>query len=167
MPSWPIGSHDTPANSSNTFDQVSGEWLWFLPEDEEWAEESPSMGGKALRHGIDLLLTDGRLRLSARPITGLTALEALRWMERSLDLERALLIAQARFEGASWTDVARRIGVTKQAAHHRYGRVVEVLIDLSTSGKAAYEEYLDYLDANFEAWPEDPYGDEDGVSQEG
>ncbi|RKT69356.1 hypothetical protein DFJ66_2575 [Saccharothrix variisporea] len=141
-------------------------WPGYRPDDEEWAESSPSEGGKAIRHGIDYLLTHPWYRFAGRPVTPLTALEALRWMERALELERALLIAQARFEGASWNDVARQLGLTKQAVY-RYNQVVKDLIAIYSKEDGTGEEVMDYIDANFNAWVTDPYGYEEDVAGEG
>ena len=59
----------------------------------------------------------------ARPsepvLEALTAVEAL---ARVVDQWRARLVRLARMRGASWTDIGQSLGVSKQAAHERYGR---------------------------------------------
>jgi hypothetical protein len=46
----------------------------------------------------------------------------------------------------------------------RYDRVIRGITELASPPQLthkAYEKLLDYIDANFDAWPEDPYGEED------
>ncbi len=53
-------------------------------------------------------------------LEALTAVEAL---ARVVDRWRARLVRLARTRGAPWTDIGQSLGVSKQAAHERYGRV--------------------------------------------
>lgn len=55
---------------------------------------------------------------SNNPETGLTAVVALRQLVEVLE---ELQIASARAQGWSWRDIARRLGVTKQAVHYKHG----------------------------------------------
>jgi MEDS: MEthanogen/methylotroph, DcmR Sensory domain len=52
-------------------------------------------------------------------LEALTAVEAL---ARVVDRWRARLVRLARTRGAPWTDIGHSLGVSKQAAHERYGR---------------------------------------------
>ena len=52
------------------------------------------------------------------PEVGLTAVVALRQLVEVLE---ELQVDHARQQGWSWRDIARRLGVTKQAAHYKHG----------------------------------------------
>jgi len=52
------------------------------------------------------------------PELGLTAVVALRQLVEVLE---ELQVANARSRGWSWRDIARRLGVTKQAVHYKHG----------------------------------------------
>jgi MEDS: MEthanogen/methylotroph, DcmR Sensory domain len=52
-------------------------------------------------------------------LEALTAVEAL---ARVVDRWRTRLVRLARTRGAPWTDIGQSLGVSKQAAHERYGR---------------------------------------------
>ncbi len=59
----------------------------------------------------------------ARPIEPvLEALTAVEGLARVVDQWRARLVRLARTRGAPWTDIGQSLGVSKQAAHERYGR---------------------------------------------
>jgi hypothetical protein len=58
-------------------------------------------------------------RLVEPVLEALTAVEAL---ARVVDRWRARLVRLARTRGAPWTDIGQSLGVSKQAAHERYGR---------------------------------------------
>ncbi len=51
------------------------------------------------------------------PETGLAAVVALRGLVEVLE---ALQVDNARAQGWSWRDIARRLGVTKQAVHYKH-----------------------------------------------
>jgi hypothetical protein len=51
---------------------------------------------------------------------------------RSADSAVVRAVAGARAAGASWTDIGAELGVTKQAAHERFGRRVD---ELEAAGK--------------------------------
>jgi hypothetical protein len=51
------------------------------------------------------------------PGVGLTAVVALRELVEVLE---ELQVRQARERGWSWRDIARRLGVSKQAVHYKY-----------------------------------------------
>lgn len=55
---------------------------------------------------------------SADPETGLAAVVALRQLVEVLE---QLQVDNARSKGWSWNDIARRLGVTKQAVHYKHG----------------------------------------------
>jgi hypothetical protein len=52
------------------------------------------------------------------PEVGLAAVVALRQLVEVLE---ELQVDHARSQGWSWRDIARRLGVTKQAAHYKHG----------------------------------------------
>jgi hypothetical protein len=52
------------------------------------------------------------------PAVGLTAVVALRHLVEVLE---ELQVDRARRQGWSWRDIARRLGVTKQAVHYKHG----------------------------------------------
>lgn len=52
----------------------------------------------------------------------LEALTAVEGLARVVDRWRARLVRLARTRGAPWTDIGQSLGVSKQAAHERYGR---------------------------------------------
>jgi hypothetical protein len=54
---------------------------------------------------------------SSDPEVGLAAVAALR---RLLEVLEALQVENARAKGWTWQQIAVRLGVTKQAVHHKY-----------------------------------------------
>ncbi len=52
------------------------------------------------------------------PDVGLAAVVALRQLVEVLE---QVQVDNARAQGWSWRDIARRLGVTKQAAHYKHG----------------------------------------------
>jgi len=52
------------------------------------------------------------------PEVGLTAVVALRQLVEVLE---ELQVGNARAHGWSWRDIARRLGVSKQAVHYKHG----------------------------------------------
>jgi hypothetical protein len=52
------------------------------------------------------------------PEIGLAAVVALRQLVEVLE---ALQVDNARAQGWSWRDIARRLGLTKQAVHYKHG----------------------------------------------
>lgn len=58
----------------------------------------------------------------ANPETALRALTALR---TELDQMEPELVRRALQAGASWSEIARALGITKQAAHHRHRKLAE------------------------------------------
>ena len=65
-----------------------------------------------------------------RPIRPVAAVEIVGWrqmvesgLEAVRDAEQSLrdAVAEARFEGASWSELGAVLGVSRQAAHERFG----------------------------------------------
>ena len=71
----------------------------------------------------------------ADPETALRALTALR---RELDATEREIVRRALQAGASWSQVARALGVTKQAAHRKYRHLFEQAKDAGPHGPAVY-----------------------------
>jgi hypothetical protein len=67
-------------------------------------------------------LAEGRQLMDAAasddPALGLTAVVALRQLVEVLE---ELQVDRARQLGWSWRDIARRLGLTKQAVHYKHG----------------------------------------------
>jgi hypothetical protein len=67
-------------------------------------------------------LVEGRRLMDAAasddPEVGLTAVVALRQLVEVLE---ELHVDRARQRGWSWREIARRLGVTKQAVHYKHG----------------------------------------------
>ncbi|MGH3771211.1 MAG: anti-sigma factor RsbA family regulatory protein [Pseudonocardiaceae bacterium] len=66
-----------------------------------------------------LTAASGEARPAEPVLEALTAVETL---ARVVDRWRARLVRLARTRGAPWTDIGQSLGVSKQAAHERYGR---------------------------------------------
>jgi hypothetical protein len=58
-------------------------------------------------------------------VAGLDALRASRQVVDLLTGARWHMMRQAREEGASWTDIGKALGMTRQAAHDFYRRKIE------------------------------------------
>jgi hypothetical protein len=56
---------------------------------------------------------------SKDPAVGLHAVAALRQLLERLE---ALQVENAREQGWTWLDIARQLGVSKQAVHKKYGK---------------------------------------------
>lgn len=67
----------------------------------------------------------------ADPETALRALTALR---QELDATEPDLVLRAVQAGASWSRIARALGITKQAAHRKYRYLFEHAMDASAGG---------------------------------
>jgi ATP-dependent Clp protease ATP-binding subunit ClpA len=67
----------------------------------------------------------------ADPETALRALTALR---QELDATEPELVHRALAAGASWSQIARALGVTKQAAHRKYRHLIEHAVTTPTDG---------------------------------
>jgi len=83
----------------------------------------------ASRGAIEQLARD-TVRI-ADPETALRALTALR---QELDATEPELVLEAMQAGASWSRVARGLGITKQAAHRKYRYLFDHAIDASLGG---------------------------------
>lgn len=53
------------------------------------------------------------------PDAGLRAVAALRALTEELEI---LQVGNARLQGWSWQEIAKRLGVTKQTVHRKHGR---------------------------------------------
>ncbi|MGH4008890.1 MAG: hypothetical protein ACRDTH_12165, partial [Pseudonocardiaceae bacterium] len=61
--------------------------------------------------------------MDGRPVEPvLEALTAVETLARVVDRWRARLVRLARTRGAPWTEIGHSLGVSKQAAHERYGQ---------------------------------------------
>lgn len=124
-----------------------------------WPEVAPTAAGDELRKSV--------LRLGSEyygyapedaddededPLGPLNCLAILRWLERSIDVEYAFLIAQARTEGASWSEIGKCINLTKQAAQQRFGEIVDKITPFCTDdgGPSPEGELEDVLDRHYQ-----------------
>ncbi len=64
-----------------------------------------------------------------------TALRALTALRQELDATEPELVLRALQEGHSWSQVARALGITKQAAHRKYRYLFEHAINVPASEK--------------------------------
>ncbi len=64
-----------------------------------------------------------------------TALRALTALRQELDATEPELVLRALQDGASWSQVARALGITKQAAHRKYRFLFEHAITVPSSTK--------------------------------
>ena len=51
----------------------------------------------------------------------LSALAAVAELQREVSRAEATVVRRARVTGASWADIARVLGVSRQAVHKKYG----------------------------------------------
>lgn len=72
-------------------------------------------------HGVAVRLDEARRMVEAAasldPEAGLAGVVALRGLVEVLEV---LQVDNARAQGWSWRDIARRLGVTKQAVHYKH-----------------------------------------------
>ncbi|MGW5715714.1 hypothetical protein ACWEVP_06075 [Amycolatopsis sp. NPDC003865] len=122
-------------------------WTYVSPDDEEyWPEGAVSDAGFQLRLAVNRLLDDVIVE-GEDTRDPLNVIRALRWLERSLALEYAFLVAQARVEGASWSEIANAFKLTKQAVQQRFSEPINKLLPYCTSeDRQDGEEFLDMLD---------------------
>ncbi|HKO27898.1 MAG TPA: Clp protease N-terminal domain-containing protein [Solirubrobacteraceae bacterium] len=64
-----------------------------------------------------------------------TAIRALTALRQELDATEPELVLRALQDGASWSQVARALGITKQAAHRKYRFLFEHAITVPTTAK--------------------------------
>jgi hypothetical protein len=64
----------------------------------------------------------------------LAGLRLLNGMLQQVDVEYALLAAEARLGGATWKRIGSTIGVGPQAAHKRFSKPVNRIIDAARRG---------------------------------
>jgi hypothetical protein len=68
-----------------------------------------------------------------------TALRALTALRRELDTIEPELVQRALGAGASWSHIARSLGVTKQAAHRKHRHLAEHAARATAGGQPAFE----------------------------
>lgn len=136
--------------SSSKIDQVNDVWGVARPHEDRWPESALTLAGHCVRRAvIDYLGEDFRrtaaavfsppvlereLRLN---LTARNALRALRTLERTLEVEYAILVASLRFEGESWSEIGKVLGMSKQAAQSRYGKIATEIVRVCAAGTAS------------------------------
>jgi len=68
--------------------------------------------------GMDTTLELAGNATSNDPDVGLRAVAALRRLTEQMEI---IQVDNARAQGWSWRDIARRLGVSKQAVHYKHG----------------------------------------------
>ncbi|MGH3829140.1 MAG: anti-sigma factor RsbA family regulatory protein [Pseudonocardiaceae bacterium] len=90
----------------------------YLPQDAA-TDTVPSIGPNTGHNAGRQIATNSETRPAEPVLEALTAVETL---ARVVDRWRTRLVRLARTRGAPWTDIGQSLGVSKQAAHERYGR---------------------------------------------
>jgi AraC-like DNA-binding protein len=91
-------------------------WPYLSPSREGWTWVSGPRG-----HLRRLLLLSRAGESGAdRTKAALDALEQLHGLARAADDDLLLLVTEAHDRGASWADIARRLGRSKQTVHQRF-----------------------------------------------
>jgi transposase-like protein len=82
---------------------------------------------------------EGTIEQLAREVVQITdpdtALRALTALRQELDATEPELVLRALQDGASWSQVARALGITKQAAHRKYRYLFEHAINVPPAAK--------------------------------
>jgi hypothetical protein len=101
----------------------------------DWEENTYSPANAGLRHGLAVavrLLVEQEDEQVSRESEGdvlVTAIFCLQEMRHRIDDELAWLIAEARYKGVSWAQIARALETTRQAAHKRFSPKVGAILD--------------------------------------
>jgi hypothetical protein len=127
--------------------------LWGGIADEEWAPSAPFLENILLRQAVQRVIPESigldsirdLLRAQGRDLEDLdlhpkatSALSAFRQLEVSIEMEYALLVAQARLEGESWSAIGLALGLSKQAVQQRFGTVAAELAPFFTEERQAH-----------------------------
>jgi hypothetical protein len=111
-------------------------WGAAKPREGDWPQGALTLAGHCLRQAVTDYL-DEDFRRDAGAAFGPEALDhethlnrtarnavmGLRTLERAMEVEYAMLVALIRFEGESWSDVGKLLGISKQAAQNRFGKI--------------------------------------------
>ncbi len=84
--------------------------------------------------GVSSGMIERLARDTARIADPEVALRALTALRQELNATEAELVQRALQAGASWSRIARALGITKQAAHRKYRYVFERAFDASVGG---------------------------------
>lgn len=117
-------------------------WKWLSITRPYWHSPNLTPNTKNARHAIDDSLEDHDAILYPGCDRATVLLEAIQTVERlraQLAEELPLLVHEARAEGASWGQIAKHLGSSRQAAHQRFGAELspEQLIKLDDQLTAA------------------------------
>jgi hypothetical protein len=107
---------------------------------EAWTDEADSYSGLALRTGLFAALDaaiEGRAYIveSEQQLLWL-AIYLLTDMVKAGDEQLTWLIAEAHHKGLSWTDIGQALGISKQAAHKRFAKQMELTLEVAALREA-------------------------------
>src|SRR5690242_16447746 len=106
-----------------------------------WDDAAVAQDCRGRRYGYRSFMNAGEATIEqlARDVIQITdpdtALRALTALRQELDATEPELVLRALQDGASWSQVARALGITKQAAHRKYRFLFEHAITVPASTK--------------------------------
>ena len=100
-------------------------------EGDTWVEDADGPPGVGLRHGLldtmRAFAEEGYVFTFEPTEKGdlLAGIYAMKFILDEANEELSWLMAEARYKGASWEEIALALNVTRQAAHRRFASLVE------------------------------------------
>jgi hypothetical protein len=132
----------------------AGDWPFAsFTESPDWENEVREWARAGLRQGLavafDRLVEEEEhqvLRESKADIL-VAGIFCLQEMRRRFDEELAWLMAEARYKGVSWAQIARALEMTRQAAHKRFSPMVEGILRYDVPGRRRLLEEMGQPDS--------------------